>query len=120
MKINRKKIYNKYDKHCAYCGKYLEENRWHVDHIEPAVRGLKTGKYPKEKLDREENLNPSCPSCNLMKHSFTLEQFRENIEKYIDSLNRYNNQYSFAKKYGLVKETGKKVKFYFETLKEKN
>jgi hypothetical protein len=51
-----------------------------------------------------------------MKHSYSLEYFRETIKKFVNSLNLYNNQYKFAKKYGLVQETEKEVIFYFETL----
>jgi len=48
----------------------------------------------------------------------TLEQFRESIKNFVTNLNKYNNQYKFAKKYGLVSENDIEVKFYFETLND--
>ena len=69
--------------------------------------------------DPLENYNPSCPSCNIQKNSYTLEQFRDNIKKFVNSLNQYNTQYKFAKRYGLVKETEVDVAFYFEQIKNK-
>jgi len=110
----RKQIFDKYDGRCAYCGCELT-SKFHVDHIEPIRRNSDgTCLKPNESI---ENLNPACPSCNIMKHSYSLEYFRETIKKFVNSLNLYNNQYKFAKKYGLVQETEKEVIFYFETLK---
>lgn len=63
-----------------------------------------------------QNYNPSCPSCNIQKNSYTLEQFRENIKQFVNSLNQYPTQYKFAKKYGLVSEIDIEVKFHFETV----
>jgi 5-methylcytosine-specific restriction endonuclease McrA len=109
----RKQIFDKYDGLCSYCGCELT-SKFHVDHIEPIRRNSDgTCLKPNESI---ENLNPACPSCNIMKHSYSLEYFREIIKKFVNSLNLYNNQYKFAKKYGLVQETEKEVIFYFETL----
>lgn len=63
-----------------------------------------------------DNYMPSCPSCNINKHEATIEQFRNNIAGYLNSLNLRMVQYKMVKKYGLVEETGKPVIFYFETL----
>ena len=119
MKNNiRDIIYNKYDGRCAYCGCSIEKNKWHIDHIEPIVRniGKKGCSHPtRENID---NLNPSCISCNIQKHSYSIEQFRENIKYFVTSLNKYSNQYKFAKKYGLILETNNEVIFYFESLRQ--
>lgn len=113
-KSDREKIYNKYGGRCAYCGKELEKG-WHVDHIKPIVRDLRN-KSKCEFPEREviENYNPSCPSCNRLKSSMSIEQFRNNIAKMVDSLNNYSVQYQVCKRYGLVEETNCKVVFYFE------
>lgn len=114
-KTTRELIRNKYNSKCAYCGVELG-NRWHVDHIDPVVRGVDSGVFSKPQNHNIENMNPSCASCNIQKNSFTLEQFRENIKQFVKSLNQYSTQYKFAKKYGLITETNIDVKFYFETL----
>lgn len=127
-KIEREVIFSKYGGKCAYCGTDLEKG-WHADHIKPIIRkskyNRKKGKYVQtgecERPENEiaENYNPSCPSCNIQKNSYTVEEFRRNIKKFVKSLNLYSTQYKFAKKYGLIKENEIKVTFYYETLKKK-
>lgn len=124
-KTDRELIFNKYDGKCAYCGCELTKG-WHADHIEPIVRDFiynknkqrfeTNGIYRNPENENLQNYNPSCPSCNIQKNSYTLEQFRENIKQFINSLNQYSTQYKFAKKYGLVYETDIEVKFHFETV----
>ena len=63
-----------------------------------------------------ENQNPACASCNINKHSDSLEEFRKMIAHFIVTLNRDSVQYKIAKRYGLIEETSKPVVFYFETL----
>lgn len=113
-KEERLTLYNKYDGRCAYCGCELPE-RWHADHIEP-VRRNSDGTMEHPEMDGVmSNYNPSCPSCNMIKKQHTLEQFRALIKGFVNSLNSHSVQYRFAKKYGLIKETDKEVKFYHET-----
>jgi len=100
---------------CGYCGCELQGG-WHVDHIEPIRRNGEGVDHPER--DTVENKIASCPSCNMMKSVFSVEQFRENIKNFINSLNLYSNQYKFAKKYGIVMETEKPVVFYFEKVEE--
>lgn len=115
MNKKRQAIYDKYSGKCAYCGCDLPK-LWHIDHIEPIVRDWINGDCKNPHLkDNIENHNPSCAPCNIQKNSYSLEQFRENIKQFINSLNKYSTQYKFAKKYGLVKETEIEVLFYFET-----
>ena len=114
-KKERKLIFEKYNGKCAYCGCELRKG-WHVDHLEPIVRNWSNGTCEKPENENLENYNPSCASCNIQKNSYTLEQFRENIKQFVNSLNQYSTQYKFAKKYGLISENDVEVKFYFETL----
>ena len=128
-KQDRQKIFDKYGGRCAYCGCELTKG-WHVDHIQPIVRDFKynsdkgrfqsTGTCRKPENDTIENNNPSCGSCNRQKHSQSLEGFRQSIAQFVNSLNLYHNQYKFAKRYGLIKETNIQVKFYFETFNPLN
>lgn len=61
-----------------------------------------------------DNQMPSCPSCNINKHSMSLEEFRGLIKGFINSLSRDSVQYKIAKRYGLITETDIPVLFYFE------
>lgn len=121
-KKQRLELFNKYGGKCAYCGCDLPE-RWHADHIKPVVRNPKyfqerdgLGAFQKPENNTVENMNPSCPACNILKGSGTIESLRMNIENFVNSLNNYHNQYKFAKRYGLVKETNNRAVFYFEKI----
>lgn len=65
--------------------------------------------------DTVENSMPACASCNNYKNTFGVELFREQIGLLVERLNRSFTQYKIAKRFGLIKETGIEVKFYFET-----
>lgn len=131
----RTQIFNKYNGKCAYCGDPLQKG-WHVDEMEPVRRSVEYKKDDKgnriwdevkqkyktyvwlshpERLTIE-NQNPSCPSCNINKHSLSLEEFRNLINGFMKHLNEVNTQYKIAKRYGLIQETNIEVKFYFETI----
>lgn len=125
-KQEREFVFNKYGGKCAYCGDPLQKG-WHKDHIEAIERNhkwdFKKRKWKvvgmtKPELDIIENMNPSCPSCNINKHSMTIEQFRKQIKGFIKSLNLRSTQYKIAKRYGLIEETEIDVKFYFEIYEE--
>jgi hypothetical protein len=62
-----------------------------------------------------DNQMPACASCNINKHSMSLEDFRSLIAGFMKHLNEISTQYKIAKRYGLVQETVKPVIFYFET-----
>ena len=49
--MNRRDIYNRFDGHCAYCGKKIEFDDMTIDHILPQSKGGK---------DTEENNVPAC------------------------------------------------------------
>lgn len=117
MKIDRLSIYNKYDKHCAYCGCILESIKdMQVDHITPKwmfENGYKVGD-----MNNESNLLPTCRTCNHYKRGDTLEEFRTKMKTLSD---RVCSHYigKVALKYGIVTINKFEGKFYFETLKNK-
>lgn len=116
-KIQRVELHGKYNGLCAYCGDELIKG-WHADHIEPIRRnGDGTCLNPERELF--ENYNPACASCNILKSSYSIDEFRRIIGQFISSLNKYNTQYKFAKRYGLVDETEKEVVFHFELFNNK-
>lgn len=131
-KEDRAIVFNKFGGRCAYCGEILQKG-WHIDELLPVKRGWRYKKDSKgvhlvdEKgvnlkenyVEYPERFNidnqmPSCPSCNINKHSMSLEEFRNLISGFINSLNERNTIYKIAKRYGLVRETNIKVEFYFE------
>lgn len=77
------------------------------------------GKWVYDGMEHPERLHidnqmPSCPSCNISKHSMSLEDFRKLIEGFRKHLNEFNTQYKISKRYGLVIEVFTPVEFYFE------
>jgi hypothetical protein len=113
MTKEREQVYNKYGRKCAYCG-HLLGKKWHVDHLLPVVREDGIMKYPER--DCLSNKMPACISCNINKHSMSLEDFRDSIKNYMVHLNTVSTQYKIAKRYGLVEEVDIPVKFYFEKI----
>ena len=122
----RERIYQKYDGHCAYCG-CKQQKGWHIEHVKPIKRVPKRFQYGVwEDIEMEQpenntfaNMVPACPSCNINKHSMSVEEFRTAIHDYMKHLNNISTQYKIAKRFGLVNETGIKVKFYYEQFSDK-
>ena len=126
-KEERDLIYNKFDGRCAYCGCKLQKG-WHIDELLPVRRNMKwnkdktkfvhDGTYVHPERLHYKNQMPSCPSCNINKHSMELEDFRKLISGFMKHLNEISTQYKIAKRYGLVQETLKPIVFYFEIFKQ--
>lgn len=105
-KIDRQAVYDKYDGHCAYCGRKFDSIRdMQVDHILPQRNG------GNNELD---NLNPSCRLCNHYKRGNDLETFR--IFSLGGIIERLKKIYIFrvALKYGMIDIKNWDGKFYFE------
>lgn len=108
----RERVFAKTNGNCGYCGNPLPEKGWHMDHVEPLFRGRDCGGD-----DSESNLMASCARCNLWKKTFTVEQFRTEIESQHKRLYRDSAAYRLAHDFGVItesKEYGRDVIFYFE------
>ena len=106
--MNRKRlrelVYQKYDGHCAYCGREIAMKDMQVDHI---VSRYNNG------TDDLDNLNPACRMCNFRKQTYTIEQFREEIQDQAKTAMRtFGNRMSAV--YGLISYTPHEITFYFE------
>lgn len=104
----RIEVYNKYNGHCAYCGKELEYRDMQVDHIFPQHYGGS---------DDIQNLNPSCRRCNHYKRANRLEPFRELLLTLHERIAKdYITKVGID--YGIVTLKPFDGKFYFEKIKE--
>lgn len=103
-KEKRIEVYNKFQRHCSYCGKKIEYKDMQVDHILPKRMGG---------TDDMNNLNPSCRSCNHYKRAYKLEDFRDLI---LTLHERTRKQYinKVAEDYGIIIVKPWDGKFYFE------
>ena len=87
-KEDRIKVWEKYDHHCAYCGREIKLEDMQIDHFIPKNRGNysrwsdKEGKYiVSHGEDSMENYMPSCRACNFRKRDMSIGQFREAIKE---------------------------------------
>lgn len=112
----RQQVYEKYGGHCAYCGCELEYKNMQVDHIEPVYRALYQGN---EANNTTDNYNPSCRACNFYKGTWSLDQFRDNIEHMLIKKLHRDFNYKMLVKYGMIHEDFKPVRFYFEERSDK-
>lgn len=114
----REAVYYKYDGHCAYCGKKLTYKEFQVDHLIPVQRE-RFGRYTEEQIECFENYMPTDRTCNHYKRAHSLETFRRYIEEIPMKLDRGSYIYRIGKKYNLIEEHPRKIKFYFEEIEEK-
>lgn len=108
---NKLRTYDKYQGHCAYCGKKIEVKEMQVDHLEPLRLGG---------ADDIKNYMPACRRCNHYKRGNSLEGFREMIEKIPEKLQRDNYIFKVGIDYGFFNPSERKVIFYFEKQEESN
>lgn len=108
-KDERIEVHEIYNGHCAYCGQEIEIKDMQIDHFNPLHLGG-TNDF--------DNLMPACRSCNHYKSTLTLEKFREQLGLLNSRLERDSVIYRISKRYGLLKEVDKPIKFYFEKVKE--
>jgi len=103
-KTTRQKVLDKYDGHCAYCGKILDLKTLRVDHLHPRYLGGE---------DSFENYMPACYKCNFYKSTFSLDDFREQLM----TLHERISQPFIARlglDYGIIEIKPFNGKFYFE------
>ncbi len=111
----RDQVFRKYGGRCAYCGQALVlGHKMQVDHIEPVFRNRDGDKERIKEGDTIENLNPACIRCNQYKSTMSIETFRAEIKEQVARARRKSRNFRIAEDYGLIKETGIDVVFYFE------
>ena len=108
-KSERQKLYDRFNGHCAYCGREIEYKDMQADHVKP----LKIGGE-----DNVENILPACRSCNHYKSTLDVEGFRKYLSEIHKRLMRDSIPYQVAERFGIVEHKTDKVKFYFEALEE--
>ena len=109
-KSERQAVYDKFNGHCAYCGKQIEYKDMQVDHITPKRRGG---------ADDLSNYNPSCRRCNHYKRATSIERFRELLMTLHD---RIRKQYldKVAEDYGVIEVKPWDGTFYFERVETRD
>ncbi len=120
MSINkrvREAVYEKYNGHCAYCGRPIAYKDMQVDHFIPQSLEciFVAGEYQGiDSVDDLKNLMPACRMCNHYKRAHSLDTFRRYIEEIPKKL-RENYIYKIGVAYGNIVEDEKPIRFFFET-----
>jgi hypothetical protein len=110
MKIDRQKVYERFNGHCAYCGKEIEFKQMQVDHFWPQFLAHL---QPDLDNNRPGNLMPSCRKCNNFKGGLRPEDFRKELSKQVERL-RKNSQFDRALRFGQIETAESPIVFYFE------
>ena len=100
----RRKVYAMYGGHCAYCGREIDIKEMQVDHVQAVYLGGK---------DELANYRPACRQCNFYKSTMSVEDLREQLGLIVGRLEKFFT-FRLALAYGLIRLTGRPVKFYFE------
>lgn len=111
-KAERTEVYNKYNGHCAYCGKAMEFKEMQVDHIMPQWR-YKGAKAIEDYVNDMDNLNPSCRRCNHYKRGALFEEFRGMMKSLHERIRKIYIC-KIAEDYGIIKVEPFDGSFYFE------
>jgi len=122
VKIDRQKMHQKYNGHCAYCGREITAKEMQVDHAEPIMRKstYQNGKFKKlngcefPELDCESNMMPSCRQCNNRKWTCDIESFRSEMSKQVMRAEKICAAFRMALIYKQIEKTEKPILFYFE------
>lgn len=123
----RKRVYGKYDGHCAYCGKEITIKEMQVDHIIPVMKSYYGPKNEAEKIRKMiadgsfnaiDNLMPACRACNFYKSMGDIEALRQRILTELEHTCRSSFQTRLAMQYGIIEYKPWIGKFYFEMIKE--
>lgn len=113
----RGKVYEKYGRRCAYCGRHIEFKDMQVDHFHPKDKPYEVNGIWKRADDSFENLMPSCRRCNHYKRAHDLEIYRRYLmEMRRKLLDTYLGK--IAIDYGMIAWVGWDGKFYFEKVDE--
>ena len=97
--MNRRDIFNKYDGHCAYCGKKIEFDDMTIDHIIP---------LSKNGGNDLANTIPSCQLCNNQKADRSIEEFRAFLEDITETL-KAEDQMLWVQRMNSVQETAMEI-----------
>lgn len=103
----RRDVYDKMGGHCAYCGCELTYKDMQVDHIVPLYQ---------DGCDELSNMFPACRGCNHYKRNMDLNDWRKQIERIPETLERDCYTYRRGVSFGMVAPMPHKVVFYFERI----
>lgn len=124
-KKQREALRMKFGGRCAYCGADLSGGM-HCDHLEPVVRltmdpwGRPLPASERRLLKPERNvvsnMMPACKGCNLHKGGYSLEGWRDIIQRSAEIVAKQTSTFRAGVRLGVISVRNDPVVFYFERL----
>lgn len=123
-KRQREALRQKFGGRCAYCGGDLSGGM-HCDHLEPIIRvravDCRGRRLPstEQRVIRPErnvvsNMMPACKACNLHKGGYSLEEWRDIIQRSADIVRKQTSTFRAGERFGVIAVADQPVTFYFE------
>lgn len=123
-KRQREALRMKFGGRCAYCGCELTD--MHADHLEPVIRlnvdpwgrRLPAAECALLKPERNvvANMMPACKSCNLHKGGYSLDGWRDIIQRSGDIVRKQTSTFKAGERFGVITVSSEPVVFYFERM----
>lgn len=121
-KRQREILRKKFDGRCAYCGCELE--KMHADHLMPVIRVTRDAHgrplpnaesyLIKPERNTVANMMPACAPCNLHKGGYSLEGWRDIIQRSGAILRRDTSTFRAGERFGVIAVSEQPVVFHFE------
>lgn len=125
-KRQREALRQRFGGRCAYCGDVL--TAMHCDHLEPVIRyrveGDPWGRTPattqmvKPERNVVTNMMPACKGCNLHKGGYSLEGWRDILQRAPEIVGKQTSTFRAALRLGVISVSAHPVTFYFERLEQ--
>ena len=125
-KAQKEALRAKFDGRCAYCGCKLD--RMHADHMQPVIRlvndpwgnPLPASERRMIKPERNvvSNMMPACAPCNLHKGGYTLEGWRDIIQRSAVILRKQTSTFKAGERFGVISVSDDPVIFHFERVSQ--
>jgi 5-methylcytosine-specific restriction endonuclease McrA len=121
-KAQREALRAKFGGRCGYCGEPL--TKMHADHVEPITRittdpwghplPADQRRFIRPERNVVSNMMPACGPCNISKGGYSLEKWREMLERSHEIVAREKSIFRAGVRFGVIKVTGQPVVFHFE------
>lgn len=125
-KAQRDQLRQKFGGKCAYCGAGLDK-AMHADHLKPVTR-ITRDQYGRSLPASEhrmmgaqhntvENMMPACAPCNLHKGGYSLEGWRDILQRSASILRRDTSTFRAGERFGIISAKERPVIFHFEQVR---
>ena len=109
----REAAFKKTDGYCYLCGDEITIDNCHIDHKVPLMRNYGLSKKETERLNHIDNLFPACRPCNLLKATFSIEDFRHQLSMQVKRGRKQSINFRTAERFKLITINQNPIKFWF-------